>query len=87
MSLYTGGHKILYPKSKSNPNRKIQSVPDPKCKKYLNRFSRVLQNISESEVLLTEPEHITQNPKNTRKPEKISGKSIRMSKLIYNINI
>ena len=70
------GHKNHNPKSKLNPNQKIRSVPDPKCKKYPNGSRKVVQNISESEVLLTEPER--ENPK-TRKNQKIR-KDIRRNR-------
>ena len=78
------GHKIQNPKSGPNPNRNTRSVPDLKYKKYLNGSYRVLQNISEPKVLLTEPERVTRKPEN---PKKYLKKPIRISKLIYNINI
>ena len=53
-----------------NLNRIRTEKPDPKCKKYLNGSCRVLQNISEPEVLLTEPERVTRKPEKPENPEK-----------------
>ena len=60
-----------------NPNRKTRSVPGPKCKKYLNGSCKVVQNISEPEVLLTEPERVTR--KTEKKKQKIR-KDIRRNR-------
>ena len=68
----THGHKIHNPKSEPNPNRKIQSALGPKCKKYLNGSCKVVQNICELEVLLTEPERLIRKTEKTKKSEKIS---------------
>ena len=81
------GHKIRNPKSNPNPNRKNLSVPDPKCKKYFNGSYRVLLNISEPGVLLTEPERATRKSEKHENPKKYPRKPIRMFKLIHNINI
>ena len=64
------GHNISNPKSELNPNRKTRSVSCPKYKKYLNGFCKVVQNISESDVLLTEPERVTRKTEKTEKYEK-----------------
>ena len=39
--------------------KKSDPLSDPKCKKYLNGSCRVVQKISEPEVLLTESERVT----------------------------
>ena len=61
------GHKIHNPKSEPNSNRKTRSVPGPKCKKYSNGSRKVVQNISEPELLLTEPERVTRKNQKNRK--------------------
>ena len=86
MVLYRPGHNIHNLKSEPNPNRKTRSVSGPKCKKYLNGSCKVVQNISEPEVLLTEPERVTRKTEKSEETEN-PKKPIRMSKIIYNIII
>ena len=56
-----------------NPNQFRNEKPDlypvRNVKKYLNGSCKVVQNISEPEVLLTEPKRVTRK---TKKSEKIS---------------
>ena len=70
------GHNICNPKFEPNPNRKTRSVSGPKCKKYPNGSCKVVQNISEPEVLLTEPERVTRKTEKTKKSEKISKETV-----------
>ena len=80
-------HKIHNPKCEPNPSRKTRSVSGPKCKKYPNGSHKVVQNISDPEVLLTEPERITRKPEKPKNRKRYTKKPIQMSKLIYNVII
>ncbi|WZZ70608.1 hypothetical protein YC2023_081978 [Brassica napus] len=55
-------HKIRNPKSELN--RKTRLVIRPETYKYPNGSCRVVQKISEPEVLLTESERITRKIRN-----------------------
>ena len=64
------GHKIH--SLKSEPNRKNPICTRLKSKKYPNGSCKVVQNISESKVLLTKPERVTRKTEKTKKSKKIS---------------
>ena len=73
---YRPGHKIHNSKSEPNPNRKTRSVPNPKWKKYPNGSSKVVQNMSEPEVLLTKPKRVTRKTEKNKKSEKRSEETV-----------